>query len=52
MYSETSRHATTATITTTSVWMESPYTQHMNAQFNSNNFINILHFDIDFKPFI
>ena len=49
-HSETSRHNTT-----TATWMVSPYhiisyTQHMNTQFGTNNFINILYLNIDIKP--
>jgi len=43
VYRATSRH------TTTSAWMVSPYTQHINMQFSTYNFINILIFGIDFK---
>jgi len=42
-----SRHTTTNT--TSSVWMVSPRTQYINMKFNTNNCINILCFNVDFK---
>jgi len=36
----------------TIAWMASPYKQHMSTQFSKNNFVSILHINIDFKSFI
>jgi hypothetical protein len=43
-YSATSRHNTT-----TSVWMVSPYKQHINTKLNTKNFISIFYFKLLFK---
>ena len=45
-HSITSRHNTT---TTTSAWMVSTYTQHINMQLSTNNFSNSLYFNVDIK---
>jgi len=40
-YRDSSRHNTT-----TFAWMVSPYIQHINTQFSTNNFISSLYFNI------
>ena len=45
----TYQHATSRHNTTTSTRMVSPYTQHINTQLSTFNFISTLHFNIDFK---